>query len=158
MRSGDSTQYTFKVTLKREKGIWRTLALRGDHTLDDLHEMIFRAFDRYDEHLYSFYFPRAPRRRETAGSRHTEYTSPIVFEEPDPFREKGTLDASEAELRSLKLGVGRTFEYLFDFGDSWWHQVKVVSVDTVDQDIAARLPAITDRHGDSPPQYPSEEE
>jgi hypothetical protein len=52
-------QYTFKVSLKGNRRIWRTLVLYGDQTLDDLHEAIYQSFDRYDEHLYSFYFPKA---------------------------------------------------------------------------------------------------
>ncbi len=34
--------------------ISRTLEIRGDQTLAELHEIIFKAFDRYDEHLYEF--------------------------------------------------------------------------------------------------------
>ena len=51
--------FVFKVALAGRKSIWRKIALRGNHTLDDLHEAIFDAFDRDDEHLYSFYFPAA---------------------------------------------------------------------------------------------------
>ena len=49
--------FVFKVALAGQKSIWRKIAMRGNQTLDDLHEAIFDAFDRYDEHLYSFYFP-----------------------------------------------------------------------------------------------------
>ncbi len=49
--------YTFKVALKGAKGIWRRIEVAGKQTLDDLHEAIFEAFDREEEHLYSFYFP-----------------------------------------------------------------------------------------------------
>jgi hypothetical protein len=58
-----SNEFVFKVALKGRRGIWRSIALRGDETLERLHEEIFRAFDRYDDHLYSFYFPKVPRRR-----------------------------------------------------------------------------------------------
>ena len=51
--------FIFKVALAGRKSIWRKIAMRGNQTLDDLHEAIFDAFDRYDEHLYSFYFPAA---------------------------------------------------------------------------------------------------
>jgi hypothetical protein len=51
-------EYLVKVNLKGRRSIWRTVLLRGDQTLDDLHEVIFVAFDRYDEHLYSSIFQR----------------------------------------------------------------------------------------------------
>ena len=46
------TIFVLKVALAGRKGIWRKIALRGGQTLDDLHEAIFEAFDRDDEHLY----------------------------------------------------------------------------------------------------------
>lgn len=149
-------RYLFKVNLKTAKSIWRTIALRGDHTLDDLHEMIFNAFERNDEHMYSFYFPQGPSRRD-AGIRPTEYTSPMIFEEPTAFRDEEVLDASEAELNSLELKVGQTFEYLFDFGDSWWHQIKVLAIDIADKNSAVGLPMIVERHGEAPAQYPTQD-
>ena len=32
----------------------RIIDIRGSQTLDDLHDVIFRAFNRYDEHMYEF--------------------------------------------------------------------------------------------------------
>ena len=34
--------------------ISRTIQIRGDQTLEDLHRAIFKAFTRFDEHLYEF--------------------------------------------------------------------------------------------------------
>jgi hypothetical protein len=159
MESGDILQYVFRVNLKRSRGVWRTVSLRDDHTLHDLHEMIFKAFDRYDdEHMYSFYFPRAQSRRDAGSTPPREYTSPVVFEEPGSYRDEGVLDASEAELGSLNMQVGETFEYLFDFGDSWWHQGKLISVDHIDSPTGGKLPTILERHGQSPEQYPQHDE
>src|SRR5438034_596215 len=118
-----NTEYLLKVNLKGSKRIWRTIAIGGERTLEDLHEAIFVAFDRDDEHLYSFYFPRAPRRRETNPNRIREYTAPFLLEGPDPFDDASKLDAAETTLDDLKLKPGQTFEYLFDFGDSWWHEL-----------------------------------
>jgi hypothetical protein len=72
-------EYVVEVKLKGARRVSRTIALRGDQTLDDLHEAIFAAFDRFDPHLYSFYFPKAPRRRRAAGPEPKEYTAPPMF-------------------------------------------------------------------------------
>ncbi len=32
----------------------RTLEIRGNQTLEELHKIIYKAFDRFDEHLYEF--------------------------------------------------------------------------------------------------------
>jgi hypothetical protein len=42
--------------LKRNPEISRTIQIRGDQTLEELHHAIFEAFDRFDEHMYQFQF------------------------------------------------------------------------------------------------------
>ena len=128
-----SLEYTFKVNLKGTKSIWRTVVLRGDHTLHDLHETIYEAFDRYDEHLYSFYFPREPTRRDRFDFKPKEYSSPIMLEEADPFAEEKPFNAAKTKLDSLHLKLGQTFEYLFDFGDNWLHEIKVIAIEPIDK-------------------------
>jgi hypothetical protein len=152
------TQYTFKVNLKGNKRLWRTVVLRGDHRLSDLHEIIFGAFDRYDQHLYSFYFPKQVVRRDRFDFPPKEYTSPIMLEEADPFSERKPSNAAKTKLDSLRLEVGQTFEYLFDFGDNWLHEIKVTAIEPVDKTKKTTLPLILERRGESPPQYPDYDE
>src|SRR5207253_7941149 len=40
--------------IKKNKVISRTIQIRGDQTLEDLHHAIFEAFDREEEHMYEF--------------------------------------------------------------------------------------------------------
>lgn len=42
------------------KVISRTIEIRGDQTLAQLHEAIFQAYDRTDDHLYEFQFGKRP--------------------------------------------------------------------------------------------------
>jgi hypothetical protein len=150
------TEYVFKVNLKASRRVARTIALRGDQTLDDLHEAIFAAFDRFDPHLYSFYFPKAPSRRRTAGPRPKEYTAPQMVDESDAFDDESRFDASATRLDDLHLKPGQKFEYLFDFGDCWWHEG---TVEAVNPSVPrARYPQIRASHGASPPQYEAVDE
>lgn len=144
-------EYVFKVALKRSKRIFRTIAVRGDQSLGDLHEGIFVAFDRYDAHLYCFYFPKAPSRRETTGPIPKEYTAPQLFDGPDPFSRVRRFDAAQSRLDDLRLKPGQQFEYLFDFGDSWWHEGTLVAVNS--SVLRARYPQVRESRGNSPPQY-----
>lgn len=155
-RNRSNKQYLIKVNLKGLRRTWRLLALRGDQTLDDLHETIFLAFDRYDEHLYSFYFPKAATGREKVVFRPKEYTSPVALQEPYPFSDEKPFNAAHTTLEDLHLIVEQTFEYLFDFGDMWWHELKVVAIDPIDLEV--KLPKVLESHGDSPPQYPPNDE
>src|SRR6516164_9006413 len=45
---------------KKNPVISRTIQIRGDQTLQDLHHAIFDAFGRSDEHMYEFQFGKGP--------------------------------------------------------------------------------------------------
>ncbi len=128
----------FDAALEDFDGVRRTVAVREDHTLVDLHEALREAFGWSDDHLYSFWLDG-----RFWGSRATEYTSPI---EPDD--DVATADVVIAELA---LEVGAEVAYLFDFGDSW--RVTLQLTARVDDD-GAPLPRVVAAEGDAPPQYP----
>src|SRR5437588_9660955 len=43
---------------KKNRVVSRTIQIRGDQALDDLHYAIFDAFDRWDQHMYEFQFDK----------------------------------------------------------------------------------------------------
>lgn len=136
---------------KKNPVVSRTIQIRGDQTLEDLHNAIFDAFDRFDHHMYEFQFgegpmdPKAPR-----------YSLPEAFEadmgEEDP--PAGRVDGTRID--SLGLEVGRSFGYWFDFGDDWWHQIDVDAIE--DEVPVGKFPKVTKRVGKSPPQYLEEDD
>lgn len=135
-----------KSFARKNRKISRTIEVRGDHTLADLHGAIFAAFDREDAHLYEFQFggrrPMDPEARR--------YGPPMAM--VDPFGEgEGSADAERTTLDSLGLATGDVFGYWFDFGDDWWHQIQVLAI--AEGAPRARLPKVTRRVGASPPQY-----
>ncbi len=145
--------YTFKVKLKFAKKIWRKIAIRGDQTLEDLHHAIFRAFDRYDEHLYAFYKTRnVNSTSQTRLKNVPQYTNAIAL---DGFS-SNTYDAAKTPISSLKMKERSTLEYLFDFGDEWWHILELESM-SERKTGAAKYPEIIEKKGKSPDQYPEYE-
>ena len=148
-------QYTFRVSLKRRMSIWRTMVLRGDQTLDELHEAIFAAFDRDDEHLFAFFFSNATALRSPRGARCKTYAAPYGFE-PEALTRDGRYNAAAVRLDDLLLQEGQTFEYLFDFGEEWCHTITVDALGASDPTQA--YPRIVDMRGASPAQYPEADE
>jgi hypothetical protein len=148
----EANSYVFKVALRHRRSIWRQIAMDGDLTLHDLHEAIFHAFDRYDEHLYSFSFAKRSGRGWRNPEMAPEYNHPMAADEPGPFADDFRKDASQTLLDSLHLRKGQRFAYLFDFGDEWWHDVVVEAIH--DGQRAASIGVIESR-GKSPPQYPT---
>ena len=150
--------FVFKVALAGRKSIWRRIAVCGNQTLDDLHEAIYDAFDRYDEHLYSFYFPRTSTKKaiRTLMRDAIEYASPNTYECDGPFTDPDVPNAAEATLMALKLKPKQVFYYLFDYGDEWWHEITVEMADAPQE--KGKYPRVLESRGTSPPQYPDMEE
>lgn len=127
---------------KKNRIVSRTIQIRGDQTLEDLHIAIFEAFDRFDEHMYEFQFGK----RQMDGPR---YVMPWAAENSDGHSFVGIAD--QTTIESLHLKEGKSFWYWFDFGDDWWHQI---NVEAIEPDIpAGKYPKLIKRVGESPPQY-----
>ncbi|AMV29589.1 Plasmid pRiA4b ORF-3-like protein [Gemmata sp. SH-PL17] len=133
-----------KAFAKKNRSVVRTIEIRGDQTLDALHEAIFDAFDREDAHMYEFQFGKGP--MDPKGPRYVmpEAGNDGLDPAPAGFTTETTLD-------DLGLKVGRQFGYWFDFGDDWHHQIGVVEI--ADKVPKGKFPRVTKRVGESPPQY-----
>jgi hypothetical protein len=157
-RPGAPMLYTLKVFLTdgpitkafAGKEISRTIQMRGDQTLQALHRAIFKAFDRWEEHLHEFNFGKGPYDRE--GPRYTLASNMRDFMTDDVTAG----DVAKTTLDSLNLEVGRAFGYWFDFGDDWRHEIRVEAIE--DAPPKGRFPKVTARVGESPPQYANPEE
>ncbi len=148
--AGKTSLYTLEVALisgpitedflKQNPTILRIIEIRGDQTLDELHDIIFKAFDREDKHLYEFQL-----KGKGPGDPDAEkYLHPAALE----GEEKASTDFT---LEELNLEVDEFFGYWFDFGDDWWHQIRVMSIE--ESVPRGKYPRITRRVGESPPQY-----
>ena len=148
MATSVNSVFVFKVALKHQKRIWRKIAICGDQTLATLHNAIFVAFDRDDHHLYSFYFSSRPtstsRNRLAGGLR---YGCP--YSETDDRADITRVD-------SLPLNLKGRFEYLFDYGDEWWHEITLEEIHPPQKDV--KYPLVIASGGDSPAQYPDAED
>ena len=134
---------------KKNRVISRTIQMRGDQTLEDLHRAIFDTFGRSDEHMYEFQFGKKP--MDPKGPR---YVLPGAFDLGEDPRPAGRVD--QTTLESLDLQEGRSFGYWFDFGDDWWHQINVEAID--EKVPTGKFPKVIKRVGKNPPQYPDEDE
>jgi hypothetical protein len=127
------------------KEVSRVIEIRGDQTLEQLHQAIFLAYNRREQHLYEFQL----------GKRPMDPKGPNYGLPDDPSPTKGRHgDARTTTLDDLGLKPGRAFGYWFDFGDDWYHQVQVERVEPAIPTVT--YPRVIKRVGKSPPQYPEE--
>ena len=52
--------HRFKVSLRDRPDIWRIIDIKGNQMLSSLHKAVFKAFDRFEEHQYSFFLSNKP--------------------------------------------------------------------------------------------------
>ena len=142
--------------------ISRTIQIRGEQTLDNLHNAIFDAFDRFDAHRYQFEFGG----RKPTDPHSEKYVHPMADAPPEgvggcmqpttPSGETGAQPATEASIASLMLRPKQRFFYRFDFGDDWWHWIDVIAISTTIP--PGGFPKVIGHVGKSPPQYLGMEE
>jgi len=148
--------YTFKVALDFDKRTYRVIEICGNQTLDTFHETIFDAFDRDEEHLYSFYLTRKPIKSINRRHDFTEYTSSEAAE--DGYADSQMHDAYSTNIEQLNLRLKDKLYYLFDFGDSWWHEITLLSVNDLNITANKNYPKIIKKVGKSPVQYDFDED
>jgi hypothetical protein len=137
--------------IEKNPVVSRMIRIRGDQTLLDLHEAIFDAFGRWENHMYEFTFGKGP--NDPKAKRYV-LPNALEIQQEQPNPPIGRVD--ETALESLGLKVGDRFGYWFDFGDDWWHQINVEAIeDTVPK---GKFPKVTKKVGKSPPQYADEDE
>lgn len=89
-----------------EPKIWRQFVVPAGISLDRLHDVIQIVMGWKDYHLHDF----------TIGSkRYTE----------DPEQKEDGAPEGKYRLVDLVKQKGRTFRYLYDFGDDWQHEITI---------------------------------
>ncbi|MDP2857979.1 MAG: hypothetical protein Q8P50_08385, partial [Bacillota bacterium] len=99
--------------------IWRRLLVPSDITLHGLHQVIQRAASWTDSHLYEF---------RIGGQRYGVPDPDSGWYGMEYIRSKKTLLKDVAR-------PGKRFTYLYDFGDSWEHEVFVEDIEVVSEPL-----------------------
>lgn len=108
----DVAIYQLKIVVEGvQPKVWRRVLVPDTATLADLHEIIQGIFDWDDSHLHGF----------QVGKER--------FSPPDDneFMDFGTpaRDTNDVRLSSIFVKKVTQIEYEYDFGDSWYHTIKL---------------------------------
>lgn len=149
--------YRLKVTLdsmwgeEMEFEVSRTIEIQGERSLYDFHLKIQQAFEWDNDHMFSFFMS------DELWDSENEYSAdPLGEHMVSSFGDKSK-PADEVEIGDFSLERGKSFKYLFDYGDKIIHTIHVINV-YQGTDSKNELPKIIEKIGDSPPQYGSIEE
>jgi hypothetical protein len=97
-------------------GCYRHIQIDESATLFQLHQTILDTFDFNDDHLHAFFM----------NNRAWDDGANYVCPESDLDDARGF--SNEVELAAFHLKKDDKFLYIFDFGDEWRFQIKVLRV------------------------------
>ena len=131
----------FKIQIRdiKKPPVWRRIVIPGNFTFHDLHNTIQSAFGWWDEHLYQF------QRHPFDGG----WTVKEPDDEDDNWGERPE-DARETNVLTFIQHMGlEKFVYVYDFGDSWVHDI---TVEQIDHDANLDHPVCLAGKGACPPE------
>ena len=143
----DDRVFRLRITLELERlhTCWREVAISAASTFLDLHIVIQRIFNWYDEHLFNF--------RLQSGDKLLHLEEACFY---DPtLKSLYPHGYSLVEADALRLGdvfpetKAATYEY--DYGYGWNHTIKPLETLTSSR-IAGLLPQLVAGEGDAPPE------
>jgi hypothetical protein len=115
MATGPAGSVILRISLAESNpAIWRIVHVPGRTTLHQLHRVIQVVFSWMDYHLYEF---------RVADESYQA-----------PHEEAEGRDSTRVPLAALKPRAGDRFEYTYDFGDDWLHEIEVVDVSPLGDD------------------------
>jgi hypothetical protein len=126
--------HTFKVSF--DYNVWRKVILSAKHTMEDLHEIITKAYQFDDDHLYSFFMDGEKWSRDCIAA---------------PLDSFGHANAAEVTIGSVGMFIGQQFLYLYDYGDEWTFTITLEKVEETEPE--PMKPFIKEQKGDAPEQY-----
>ena len=131
---------SYVISVSAGTGCYRHIQISQNATLYQLHVAILEAFEFMDDHAHAFFMDNK------TWSQYDAYYSM-------------KMDGSERltkgrKLEKLNLKKGTQFKYVFDFGEEWRFQCKVLR--ELEEDT--KTPLVIRSVGESPEQYPEWEE
>ena len=127
---------SYVISVSLAKGCYRHIRIPATATLYQLHKAILAAFAFEDDHAHAFFMDNC------------------CWSPADPYfsmKMRGDeILTTKRTLKKLNLHKGDKFKYVFDFGDEWRFQCKVLQELEEETLITAVIRAV----GDAPEQYP----
>lgn len=110
--------YQLRIDLEGSKPpIWRRVLVPAAADLGTLHWLIQRVMSWDNSHLHQFKVGA-----RLMGSPEQLCSDTTVWDAPE------IVDEADITLADLRLREGDGFEYLYDFGDSWHHGIRLEKV------------------------------
>ena len=131
---------SYVISVSAGTGCYRHIQISQKASLFRLHEAILEAFEFEDDHAHAFFMDNR------IWSPYDAYYSMKMDGDERLTKSR--------KLANLDLKKGSQFKYVFDFGDEWRFQCKVLR----ELEADTKTPLVIRSVGESPEQYPDWEE
>lgn len=136
--SNKRIQESIVLSVSVGKGCYRHIQISVNETLEDLADIILWSFDFYNDHAHAFFMNNKP------------WTDADCFYMAEVDKDEEYRHTCDYTLHQLNLQKDDKFLFLFDFGDEWRIQCRVLRTDNEDIEEAMIVRMV----GESPEQYP----
>lgn len=130
---------SYVISVSIATGCYRHIQISASASLFMLHQVILKVFEFEDEHMHAFFMDN---------KRWSDWDC-FVSSKSEPTDRL----TKRYSLQKAGLTKGKKFLYLFDFGDEWVFQCKVLR-ELEDQ---TDVPCVIRCVGEAPKQYPDDE-
>ncbi len=113
--------FQFKIQLKNitKPPVWRRLLVPETFTFHQFHLLIQAAFGWENAHMFRF---------SLLGYRSDFFITEKEMYDPDFYEEDEVIDSKEIKLSEIFNTEGQKFNYLYDFGDDWFHVITLEKI------------------------------
>ena len=116
-------KYTLKIyPVGARRQVYRVIEISGEHSLDDLCEVILSAFDFTDEHLYEFCMDNR---------KYSDYSYQSVPQYNEP--------STRVKLDEIGLEPKQKFSLHYDFGDDWMFTIVVQNITETSEKVVPNV-------------------
>jgi len=127
---------SFVISVSLESGCYRHIQISNHALLSDLSDEILDAFGFVDDHAHGFFMD------------NRAYSYRNCFYKPGIDAYAPTTDSFTLEDAGVCTGL--KFKYVFDFGEDWTFQCRVLK----ELEIKTKVPLVVRSKGNAPEQYP----
>ncbi|MDB5086268.1 MAG: hypothetical protein JWR09_262 [Mucilaginibacter sp.] len=128
-------QFKIQIADIQKPRVWRRVIVSEDLTFDIFHQIIQAAFGWGNCHMYQF--------------SKQGWASYPIYKIPEDYDDEGMVrDSMEVKLSEVFSKPKETFTYIYDFGDTWKHQILLEKI--IDEKIL--MPMCTAGKGACPPE------
>jgi len=141
--------YILKISLVKNKKIFREIEILGSTNLYKLAEVIIKSYDFDFDHCFGFFNKIAESNYFKSEKKYELFTD--LIEEGEELEPTGAESVKKTKVKEVWQDIGDKMLFLFDYGDNWQFIVKLIKFG--EKKTNQKYPKVLTKTGRAPRQY-----